>query len=255
MQNTIDDFRAKTGGNLRDDSVQYLRNSTLVYSDTNNGSIHTSKRGLDLWFLPFEPALVNRDVSTAVNGTQGGNATAPTNGTSSAGSKITHVVYGIQGYVEQLTIPQANTFMTVLLFFAIIIAAIAVGILLFKVILEAWALFGSFPKKLTGFRKRYWGLLARTIVNLILLLYGVWTLYCIFQFTNGDSWAAKTLAGITLAVFTAILGFFTFRIWYLARRFKKLEGDTSVLFEDKETWRKYSLFYDGYKRGNTPPSS
>ena len=28
-----------------------------------------------------------------------------------------------------------------------------------------------------------------------------------------------------------------------------MEGDTSALFEDKETWRKYSLFYDNYKRG------
>ena len=65
---------------------------------------------------------------------------------------------------------------------------------------------------------------------------GVWVLYCIFQFSDGDSWAAKTLAGVTLAVFTAVLGFFTVRIWQLARRYKKTEGDTSVLFEDKETW-------------------
>jgi hypothetical protein len=83
---------------------------------------------------------------------------------------------------------------------------------------------------------------------LILLLYGIWTLYCVYQFTNGDSWAAKLLAGVTLGLFTAVLGFFTFRIWQLARRYKKFEGDAAVLFEDKETWRKYSLFYDCYKR-------
>ena len=88
--------------------------------------------------------------------------------------------------------------MTVLLIFAIVVASIVVGILLFKVILEAWALFASFPKKLTTFRKEYWMIMARTIVNLILLLYGVWVLYCIFQFTHGDSWAAKLLAVITL---------------------------------------------------------
>lgn len=138
---------------------------------------------------------------------------------------------------------------TVLLIFAIVLAAITVGILLFKVILEAWTLFGTFPKRLTSFRKRYWRTLAKTITNLILLLYGVWTLYCIFQFTNGDSWAAKLLAALTLATFTAILGFFTLRIWYLARRYKKAEGDASALFENKETWVKYSLFYDSYKRG------
>ena len=138
---------------------------------------------------------------------------------------------------------------TVLLIFAIVIAAITVGILLFKVILETWALFGSFPKRLTSFRKRYWHTLSKTIVNLILLLYGVWVLYCIFQFTNGDSWAAKLLAGLTLATFTAILAFFTIKIWLIARKYRQSEGDTAALYEHKETWIKYSLFYDSYKRG------
>ncbi|KAL8913615.1 MAG: hypothetical protein Q9171_001580 [Xanthocarpia ochracea] len=244
MQSSIDDFRKVTGGNLTEDSVEYLRNSTLVYSHgSKSDPAAPHKRALEV--LLGGPALFTRDgITTEVNNTQSGNSTD-----SPEGSKVTHVVHGIQGYVEQLTIPQSNTFMTVLLIFAIILATIAVGILLFKIVLETWALFGSFPKKLIGFRKRYWGLLGRTITNLILLLYGVWTLYCVYQFTNGDSWAAKTLAGVTFAIFTLVLAFFTFRIWQLARKSKKAEGDTSVLFEDKETWRKYSLFYDNYKRG------
>ena len=244
MQTSIDNFRKATGGNLTDDSVEYLRNATLVYTDgsSTNSSSLTRRAVKDVNGL----ILQSRDgVSTSVN------STGPSsNGTSdSGGSKVTHYVHGIQGYVEQLTIPQANTFMTVLLIFAIVILAITVGILLLKVILETWALFGSFPKKLTNFRKRYWGLLARTITNVILLLYGVWTLYCVYQFTNGDSWAAKALAAVTLSIFTAVLAFFTFRIWQLARRYKRTEGDASALFENKETWRKYSLFYDSYKRG------
>ncbi|KAL8943308.1 MAG: hypothetical protein Q9216_001151 [Gyalolechia sp. 2 TL-2023] len=244
MQSSIDDFRKVTGGNLTEDSVEFLRNATLVYrSGSKSNSSALPRRAVDIFI--GDPVLYPRDdLTTTVNGTQSGNSTDP-----ASDSKVSHMVHGIQGYVEQLTIPQANTFMTVLLIFAIVLAAIAVGILLFKVILETWALFGSFPKKLVGFRKRYWGLLGRTITNLILLLYGVWTLYCVYQFTNGDSWAAKLLAGVTFAIFTAILGFFTFRIWQLARKSKKAEGDTSVLFEDKETWRKYSLFYDNYKRG------
>ncbi|KAL9595824.1 MAG: hypothetical protein Q9219_006201 [cf. Caloplaca sp. 3 TL-2023] len=248
MQSSIDSFRRATGGNLTEDSVEYLRNSTLVYSSEPNSNSKSNSSALPrraLEFLIGSPALYTRsDIATGINGTQTGSSTD-----SDSDNKVTHLVHGIQGYVEQLTIPQANTFMTVLLVFAIVLAAIAVGILLFKVILETWALFGSFPKKLTGFRKRYWGLLGRTITNLILLLYGVWTLYCVYQFTNGDSWAAKLLAGVTFAIFTAILAFFTFRIWQLARKSKKAEGDTSVLFEDKETWRKYSLFYDNYKQG------
>ena len=249
MQTSIDNFRKMTGGNLTDDSVPFLRNATLVYKSgsTTSDSAIISKRVLNSF---FEPRLISRDTAASINGSQAGNGTVTaTNGTTAGGDKITHVVHGIQGYVEQLTIPQANTFMTVLLIFAIVIAAIAVGILLLKVILEAWALFGSFPNKLANFRRRYWGLLARTITNMILLLYGVWTLYCIFQFTNGDSWAAKLLAGATLGIFTTTLAFFTFRIWQLAQKYKKMEGDSSALFEDKETWRKYSLFYDNYKRG------
>ena len=249
MQTSIDNFRRVTGGNLTDDNVQYLQNASLVYTTgSTSGQGIVSKRAID--FL-FEPHLISRDTSAAINGTQSGTdaAAAASNSTSSGNSKVTHFVHGIQGYVEQLTIPKANTFMTVLLVFALVIAAITVGILLLKVVLETWALFGSFPKKLTNFRRRYWGLLARTITNLILLLYGVWTLYCIYQFTNGDSWAAKILAGITLALFSAILAFFTVKIWQIAQKFKRMEGDTAILYEDKETWRKYSLFYDNYKRG------
>ena len=247
MQTSIDNFRKATGGNLTADNVEYLRNATLVYNDQPKAdSSSPAKRSLD--FLK-NIILSSRDVDTSINGTQLGGSSGNNTGNSTV-SKAVHVVHGIQGYVETLSIPQANTFMTVLLIFAIVIAAIAVGILLFKVVLETWALFGSFPAKLTSFRKRYWGLLARTITNLILLLYGVWTLYCVYQFTNGDSWAAKVLAGVTFALFTAVLGFFTFRIWQLAQRYKKAEGDASVLFEDKETWRKYSLFYDNYKRGH-----
>jgi hypothetical protein len=230
MQTTIDGFRNNTGGNLTEDSVAFLKKATLIHTDQN---MNVTKRSLDTILLWARDGV---DVSTD----------APEG--SGEDSKIMHTVKGIQGYVEELAIPNGNTFMTVLLIFAIVIASITVAILLFKVILESWALCGNFPKRLTGFRKRYWWLLAKTITNLILLLYGVWTLYCVYQFKNGDSWAAKLLAGITLGLFTAILAFFTWKIWSLAHKFKKLEGDTSALYDDKELWRKYSLFYENYKK-------
>jgi Transient receptor potential (TRP) ion channel/ML-like domain len=235
MQASIDSFRKSTGGNLTEDSYEYLRNATLVYSDgsTANTTSDIAKRGWE---------LVVRQVETTVNGTDDSS-----NSTSSGNTP--KFVSGIQGYVEQYSVPEANTFMTVLLVFAIVIAAVAVGILLFKVILEAWSLFGKLPKNLSTFRKEYWRIMAQTITNLIFLLYGVWTLYSIFQFTHGDSWAAKILAGVTLAVFTAILWFWTFRIWQVASRFKKIEGDSGALYENKETWKKYKIFYENYKRG------
>lgn len=230
-QEAIDSFRNRTGGNLTEDSVAYLRNATLVHVDQN---MNLTKRGMDIANL-----WIRDELNTSVNGT---------NTTSSDNSKVMHAVKGIQGYVEELTIPNGNTFMTVLLIFAIVIAAITVGILLFKVILESWALCGNFPKRLTNFRKRYWWVLAKTITNLILILYGIWTLYCVYQFKNGDSWAAKLLAGVTLGVFTGILAFFSYKIWSIAHKYKKMEGDTSALYDNKDVWRKYSIFYENYKK-------
>jgi hypothetical protein len=227
MQRSIDTFREKTGGNLTQNNVGFLKNATLVHVDQN---VSLTKRAL----------LFARDeLDTNLNGA---------NATEGDDSKVVHMVKGMQGFIEEYTIPDGNAFMTVLLVFAIVIAAITVGILLFKVILETWALFGSFPKRLTGFRKRYWWTLAKTITNLVLLLYGVWVLYCVYQFKNGDSWAAKTLAGVTLAAFTGILAFFTWKIWSIAHNYKKLEGNSEALYDDKEVWRKYSMFYENYKK-------
>ncbi|KAF2729013.1 TRP-domain-containing protein [Polyplosphaeria fusca] len=231
MQSSIDSFRNKTGGNLTDNSVAFLKNATLIHTDQ---SAKLSKRGLELALL-----WARDGINTDLNDTQQ---------EKHEDSKFMHQVSGIQGYVEELSIPDGNTFMTVLLVFAIVIAAVTVGILLFKVILETWALCGNFPKRLTSFRKRYWWVLAKTITNLVLLLYGVWTLYCVYQFKNGDSWAAKLLAGVTLGLFTAVLVFFTWKIWSIAHKFKKMEGDSSALYDNKEVWRKYNIFYENYKK-------
>jgi len=93
------------------------------------------------------------------------------------------------------------------------------------------------------------------------VLYGTWTLYCLYQFRNGDSWGAHVLAGITLAVFTGVLGFFAIRIFILARRQKAIDDENEAaalkgdgehkphdqLFEHKPYMRRYGLFYDQFK--------
>jgi hypothetical protein len=231
MQTSIDDLRQKTGGNLTQSSVAFLKNATLVHVDQNTTLAKRAFESTLLWA---------RDVlNTDLNG----------NGTEDhSDNKIIIYAKDMQGFIEQYTIPDRNAFMTVLLIFAIVIASVTVGILLFKVILETWALFGSFPKKMTSFRKRYWWTLAKTITNLILLLYGIWVLYCVYQFKNGDSWAVQTLAGVTLAAFTGVLVFFTWKIYTIANKFKKMEGKPDALYEDKEIWRKYSIFYENYKK-------
>lgn len=252
MQTSIDDFRDKTGGNLTQNSFTFLReNATLVFPDNTTATLHENKG-----ILPVKRAinefvrLAARQIETSVNLTE-------PSATTESGAAATTVdnpdsfrvaVHGIQAYVQELSIPSANMFMTILLIVAIIIAAIVVGLLLVKVVLEFWALFGSFPAKLAGFRKHYWISIARAITSLIMLLYGVWVLYCVFQFTQGDSWAAKVLAGVTLALFTGVLAFFSWKIWSTARKLKKVEGDIGGLYDDKNIWVKYSLFYESYRR-------
>lgn len=236
MQQSIDSFRAATGGDLTSDSVTYLHNATLVFTD---GSTETPRRSLGLL---SDSMLYTRDVVTSINGTA--TASDTTNATAIIEEKVT----GIKAYVEELSVPQANTFMTVLLIVACVLAAIVVAVLAFKVLLETWALFGSFPESLAGFRKHYWQTMARLTVQLILALYGIWVLYCIFQFTNGDSWAAKTLAAVTLAIFTGVLGFFMYKISNAAKQLKERDGDVSGLYEKKDNWLKYSMFYENYKK-------
>lgn len=252
LQTSIDGFREKTGGNLTNNSVEFLRNATLVFPDGSSQSPQSNSGSLLKRAADHFAYLAARQIETSVNGDTsnfGGDASnAATSDPNSTTESIRVAVTGIQAYVNELSIPSANTFMTVLLIVAIVIAAIAVGILLVKVVLEIWALFGNFPESLAGFRKHYWGSIARAITNLILLLYGVWVLYCVFQFTHGDSWAAKALAGATLGLFTAILAFFSWKIWSIARKLKRAEGDASGLYEDKKIWVRYSLFYESYRK-------
>ena len=156
VQKGIDTFRQSTGGNTTQMSVEFLTNATLVYNNTGTDNTKTSKRSLEVENFLYPRADINFEHNSNVTDDQ-----------PQGQSQVMHYVNGIEAYVEQLKIPSANTFMTVLLMFAILIAAIAVLILLFKVILEVWALFASFPKRLVGFRKRYWGFLAGTIVRIV----------------------------------------------------------------------------------------
>lgn len=159
LQKSIDDFRANTGGNTTHMSVEFLMNATLVYNRSGVEIVKNSKRSL-------ETSLVNYLYPRQeINFEHNTNITDQPQ--EEEESQIMHYVDGIEAFVEELKIPSANTFMTVLLMFAVLIAALAVLILLFKVILEVWALFASFPKRLTGFRKRYWGFLAGTIVRIV----------------------------------------------------------------------------------------
>lgn len=251
MQLAIDDFRAATGGNTTADSVQYLKNATLVFSDGSIDNLGSSSSKVKRAIAELY-SFVEREITTSIDTNATSTNSSSSSSSNSTGSSVsngaTETVQGIKAYVEELSIPDANTFMTVLLIVACVMAAIIVFILLVKVILEAWALFGNLPKGMSGFRKHYWVTMSRLLTQLIMLLYGTWVLYCMYQFIQGDSWAAKLLAGLTLALFTGVLAFFAYKVISTAKRLEKQNGDAGGLYEDKDLWIKYKLFYDNYKR-------
>jgi Transient receptor potential (TRP) ion channel len=137
--------------------------------------------------------------------------------------------------------------MTVLLIFLMILAAVAIVMLAFKLILELWGRCGHLSKRSQQIRSEYWRIAMVTMVRLILIVFGTWALYCFFQFREGDSWAAMVLAAVTLAIFTSIIIFFTVRIFYLASKARKLHGGVDKLYEHEPWMKKYGFFYNQFK--------
>lgn len=166
MQRSIDAFRAKSGGSLETMSFDALKNSTLVFTKDTNDTTGVpdilQRRWADFADLSKRQdssEIDASDVNVSVEDTD--------EDAKQQDSTVMRYVDGVEAKVESLNIPSANTFMTVLLIFCIVLASVTVCILLFKVILEIWALFASFPKSLTGFRKRYWIFLMTTIVRIV----------------------------------------------------------------------------------------
>lgn len=172
LQRSIDQFRKSTGGNLENMSIDYLLNSTLLYSSQANDTtvLKESKDDKeDSKVKRWTSDLVRRIEipNVSIDGTNLDGSKAEPDDAEAQKSSEMRFVEGIQAKVETLKIPSANTFMTVLLIFCIVLAAVAVAILLAKVILELWALVGTLPKMLASFRKRYWTHLLTTIVRIV----------------------------------------------------------------------------------------
>ncbi|ORY87113.1 hypothetical protein BCR37DRAFT_340310, partial [Protomyces lactucae-debilis] len=158
------------------------------------------------------------------------------------------VVNGIQAYVEEIRVPSENTFMTMFIIFMSVLGALLAGCFLAKGVLELWSKGRKLPKVLETFRLNFWTETAGLLVRSILIIYGTWTLLCLYQFKNGDSWAATILAGASLTIFTAILLFFTIQVTRIAQHAKKLGLGASRLYEDKPSLQKYGFLYDQFRK-------
>ncbi|KAK9318960.1 hypothetical protein V1517DRAFT_334071 [Lipomyces orientalis] len=237
MQKAIDTFRSKTGGNVTLSSWEVLQASTIL--DYRTGAVILINQTA---YVVSASKLIRRFSLDGIDLSQNNTSAVD----SSTGIRVLTTIQGMARYVEHLMVPNANTFMTVLMFFAIILGAIICSILLLRIAVECWAHFGPLSKSLKSFRTGYWLFLSSTVVRVIFILYGTWVLYCLYQFKLGDSWASLLLATITLGIFTAVIGGFTLRIFWIARKARRASG-IEELFEYKPWIRRYGLFYGQFK--------
>lgn len=249
MQTSIDNFRNNTGGNLTASSYERLQQSTLVYRNADNQNQTDisidSTTSSSVTKRMFDELFIRDTNSTSTNTTSSSNSTLTNTSTSS--KKYVTIVTGIRAYVEKLSVPSTNTFMTLLIWFAIIVGICIAAVLALKLFLEIWSIKGNPHNKFPGFRKRYHVLLAISLVRLVMLFYGIWVLYCFYQFKLGDSWGTQLLAGLVFGIATIVLIAFSIRIIWLARIASKTKGGLEYLFQHKPWIRKYGLFYDQFK--------
>ncbi|KAK9447570.1 TRP-like family, partial [Limtongia smithiae] len=237
MQEAIDSMRSKTNGNTTLSSWTQLKASTIVDYESGavifqNTSSTTSTAAKLVRRLTIDGITFTEDSSTT------GDSTA---------LQVLTTVAGIGRYINHIMIPSANTFMTILLFFAIIIGVVVCGMISFRLFIEIWNIMGTLPHKLDTFRRRYWSLMIVMILRIIMILYGTWVLYCLYQFRLSDSWASLVLAAVTLGIFTAILVGFTIRIFVVARRANSSPDGIESLYQHKPWVRWYGLFYGQFK--------
>ncbi|KAG5360136.1 putative membrane protein [Yarrowia sp. B02] len=255
LQHQIDEFRNSTGGNLRKSSLTQLKQATLIRQNQTNGAMYggslmsnetITRRMVQLFAREDTNGTDTNGTATFSMGMGGGGHTPTTNGEPQKTG--VSLVQGLKAYVEELSIPSTNTFMTVLVWFCIIMAAAITLIMGVKLALEVYCRwYKPLGKNLENFRRRYWIHLGSTIVRVVLVLYGLGVLYCCFQFKQNDSWAATVLAAITLALMTLLLLALTARIFFLAMYASREKGGLEYLFSHKPWIRKYGLFYDQFQ--------
>ncbi|RAL63390.1 hypothetical protein DID88_003814 [Monilinia fructigena] len=143
-----------------------------------------------------------RDIVTTVNGT-----TDSASDTTTATAIIEEKVAGIKAYVEELSVPEANTFMTVLLIVACVIAELSSQFSLSKSCLR--------PGHSSHLSLR----VSPGSENII-----------------GKLWLVFFYSSLT-------------RSLRQQKILKERDGDVSGLYEKKDNWLKYSMFYENYKEG------
>lgn len=213
LQPALDRFRADTGGDLTNNSVDALHYSVLEFPDGSLGTPGgSSQHGSD-------------DGTTRL-------LRLPVGGTPALGAL--------------LGIPPGNIFMSALVALVVVAAVVLACAIALKLLLELWH--EAFPKRplprFDSFRRSHWAALGRLVTLVIWIFYSPWVWLCSDGFLS-DSGAVRALAAVSFVVSTAVLLAFSWKIWDIPRRDG---GSPAALFQDERNWARYSIFYSWYRR-------
>ncbi|CCG84508.1 protein of unknown function [Taphrina deformans PYCC 5710] len=224
MQHKIDSFRQRTGGKVDIASADSSASDRSSNKPSKVSSVHARRK---------------RSMSAA--------NLQPRDDSSTKSKKLTGVINGLEDFAEQLRIPSQNTFMTILLVFTSIITTAAVLSVLLKMVLDLLQKSKRLSPFWQKFHAGYWSSVTGLVLRSILIIYGTWCLFCLYQLKNGDSWAASLLAGFSLAIFTGVISFLTIRILQIALHESAGIKGSDRLFKHKPYLKKYGILYDQFQ--------
>ncbi|KAI9297534.1 TRP-domain-containing protein, partial [Neoconidiobolus thromboides FSU 785] len=144
---------------------------------------------------------------------------------------------GIENYAAKLKIDPKNYFMTVLIIYMIVMAALTGACLLFRLILEILSKYK--PKLFTNLRNHFALYYVGNLLRVFVLCYFFLATAAIYQFTQNDIWPITLLAAIVLGLFCiALISFVTFRV---------IRNGADKLYSFPNLQYKYGSLYIDYR--------
>jgi len=245
MQNSIDHFTGSNRGNISMvGSAPSGVNSPGLGGGYSLSQIY--KRDVDRRFEPFtgtggafssnefEHSLMRRELVNSSSGFSWyGNQVGP-------GLPLPGNFSSFAGTLAQVNIPASNAFMTGLLWLLILIAIVGVGMMLLKLVIEAFAAIRLVKTdRLSLFRRHWLSFTAQIVLRTCFIAFFMMMLLALFQFTLGGSAGVVAVAAVVFTVFVVgLLGASAYALYYRLRH-AKLERNAGVPSDSREKPRRF----------------
>jgi len=222
-------------GFLQDVATWYQRSTggtpSLIISNLDNVSVEVQKRGLE-----GVGQIVQRSVSHLVSRAATG-ITPPT------------IVKGIKRVGFRAGIEPTNIFLTGYIFFLIFVMFTAIGVVLFKLIVEGLVKSGHLKSdKFQDFRNGWTTVLKGIMFRIVLIGYTQMVVLCFWEFTQRDSGGAMVLAIVTIFIMIGILAWAASKVIRLAQRSIMMHKNPAyILYSDPVSLNKWGFLYVQFK--------